>query len=261
METWLAGELMTVLGKWEGLTMRGPSMRPERSNCEMLCRLPKVVPTAMPISRVVASLISSLLSSMASLAAEQTSLVLRSRSRSPFFPISARGSNSASSPACCTRKGVVSKSVMGRVPEAPRASPSQNASLPVPIEESTPMPVMTILRSISSLHAQPAVHLDHLARDIPGSVAQQEQHGRRHVLRRAEPPEGDHLQSFLPELFPELRRHIRTDESGRDRVHPDIIGRHLFRQRLGKADHTGLRGGIVHLASHGADPADRGDVH
>src|SRR5512139_2960354 len=80
METWLAGELMTVLGKWEGLTMRGPSMRPERSNCEMLCRLPKVVPTAMPISRVVASLISSLLSSMASLAAEQTSLVLRSRS-------------------------------------------------------------------------------------------------------------------------------------------------------------------------------------
>ena len=36
METWLAGELSTVLGKCEGLTERGPSIRPERSNCEML---------------------------------------------------------------------------------------------------------------------------------------------------------------------------------------------------------------------------------
>jgi len=36
METWLAGELMTVFGKCDGFTNRGPSIRPERSNCAML---------------------------------------------------------------------------------------------------------------------------------------------------------------------------------------------------------------------------------
>jgi len=85
IDTWLAGELMTVFGKCEGLTNRGPSMRPDRSNCEMLWRLPNVVPMETPIEWVLSSVISILLSSIASLAAEQINRVLLSRSRSPFF--------------------------------------------------------------------------------------------------------------------------------------------------------------------------------
>ena len=44
-----AGELPTVLGKIEGLTYLGPSVKDSRSNLDTLLRLPKVVPTETPI--------------------------------------------------------------------------------------------------------------------------------------------------------------------------------------------------------------------
>ena len=87
-------------------------MRPSRSNCEMLWRLPNVVPIETPMECVFSSVIWRLASSIASFAAELISLVLLSRVRSPFLPRNETGSKSLISPAIWTLKGMYQRGLL-----------------------------------------------------------------------------------------------------------------------------------------------------
>ena len=80
------------------------------------------------------------------------------------------------------------------------------------------------------------------------------------VLRRAEPPERNLLEQRLSLLVRQRARHVGVDEARRHAVHRDVAAAELARERLGHADHAGLRRRVVRLPRVAGGADHRGDV-
>jgi hypothetical protein len=135
------------LGKSVGITNCGARIV-SRSKSAMLFIDP-TVPTAMPISSSATTVRRRSRSRIAmsrrsnSVEARRSS-VDRSQDLSPFFPRSGVGSKSGTSAARSRRYSGLWKTRSGRKPFSRRPSAARNASAPIPIEETTLNPVMTL---------------------------------------------------------------------------------------------------------------------
>ena len=160
---------------------------------------------------------------------------------------------------------------------APPAASSRNVlvsdTLRELIRRFTSFSTFTVARSsVQRAHrsrsvARAAGHVDDLAGDEPGALADQEGYGVRHVLGAAGPADRDLADRRLLEVL-EVdadpgrggRRHVGHDEAGRDRVRGDPEPAQLDRERLGEALQAGLGRGVVGLAPvaqrRGAGQAD-----
>lgn len=106
----------------------------------------------------------------------------------------------------------------------------------------------------------PAVHGNHLSRDVACFGGREEADDRRHLLRLAEAAEARGFFQPLPVLFREAVHRRGVDGSGRDRVHQDAKAAHLSGQRPRKPVHAGLGGGVMGLSGKAQEPAGRGNV-
>src|SRR3989338_5786320 len=88
IDTWLAGELITVFGKAAGFTDLGPSLNPCLSNSLIDQTLPSVDPIDTPVFTDISSCkgVAKLASSNANLAADETSFVALSKVLTPLPP-------------------------------------------------------------------------------------------------------------------------------------------------------------------------------
>ena len=114
------------------------------------------------------------------------------------------GSKSWTSAAILTGYSVVSKRAMRLTPDRPARSDSRNGSLPMPMGDTTPMPVTTTRFSsivlgaplicrhlLLLLDAETAVDRQHRSRDERGRVAGQEGHRVGHRLGAADAAQRD----------------------------------------------------------------------
>ena len=85
-------------------------------------------------------------------------------------------------------------------------------------------------------HHHPAIHRQHLARDVAGGRAGQEQHRVGDVFRLAKTVERDLLQNLTPRIFLQPARHVRLDKARRDGVHRDAPRSELARDGLREPD-------------------------
>jgi len=83
--------------------------------------------------------------------------------------------------------------------------------------------------------------VDHGARDVAPAVGQEGRH-LGHFVRPAHSPHGNAGEDAFPDLFRKVRRHVRVDEAGRNRIHKNVPARQLLREGPGE----GVQGGLLH---------------
>src|SRR2546430_1509946 len=115
---------------------------------------------------------------------------------------------------------------------------------------SRPMPTITAAPSLrSSAQHAPPVHVENLARDVPGQLGAQKHDRPCAVLRTRHPAERDGpLDLPLPtSRFARIRDggNLRIDPPRSDAVHVDPTGGELDRERLRKRDDRAFRGRVV----------------
>src|ERR1700733_7942942 len=82
-----------------------------------------------------------------------------------------------------------------------------------------------------------AVHIDLLARDVPGLLGAEEDAGRRNVLGRAQPPQrrpGDHRIDIHGAGVDRAPHHGGVDDAGGNGVHRDLMPRQVEGECLGE---------------------------
>src|SRR3989338_535016 len=151
IDTWLAGEFITVFENNAGLTDLGPFRKASLSNSLIDQTEPIVEPKDTPNSSVSASSNGYFIpaSSIASWEAQSVNLVVLSKLRNPFCPNMSSALKSLISPPNFVRHVLISNNVIGFIPDRPSLSPAQNSFLPIPVEASTPNPVITMRLSIA----------------------------------------------------------------------------------------------------------------
>lgn len=105
-----------------------------------------------------------------------------------------------------------------------------------------------------------AAAVDHLPADIRREIRREEQRDLGHILGRTAAAERDLLVPAFLHLVGQLVGHLGHDEARGDGVGADAARAHLLGDRLGQADHAGLRGRIVTLARVAADTHHRRHV-
>src|SRR6266540_362809 len=116
-------------------------------------------------------------------------------------------------------------------------------------------------REAPRLHVHPAVDPQDLAGHVRCLIAREKSHRVRDVLRRAKTCERNHFHHLRLAGLGEPGRHVGLDVPRRHRVHADVAGGELPRDRLREPDLPRLRRRVRSLAGvpHLAD--DRRDVH
>src|SRR5262245_601947 len=185
-------------------------------------------------------------------------------SASKGFPCRCSAAASAGSPASSWRpvwKTVVSK------PRERRPWTTRGPLGPVPPITSAFRDAIVVLLSASAIashHREAAVHRDRLAGDVARVLAQEEGHQGRHVFGAADAAQRDRAHEAVEELLavlPDLREERSVGRPRAHAVHPDLVARHLARERLREGDHAALGGGVDRLARR-ADLARVGaEVH
>src|SRR3954467_13041922 len=109
-------------------------------------------------------------------------------------------------------------------------------------------PSVSTSASADLRHYLPAVRRQRRAGDETRIVGGEEHHATRDLLRLTETPDRDQRQNvLLQHILRHRLDHLGVDVAGADRIHGDARPRAFERQRLGKANVAGLRGGIVRL--------------
>src|SRR5262249_4802805 len=146
IDTWPAARLMMAEGMKNGEILRGPPSSSARCSRSMVVNPP--MPDAMntPTSLLFDGVIAKPESSIANCAAAiaywmKTSIFLTS-----FFSMNCSGSKPWTSPAMRVAKFDASNLVMLRTPLVPAVSAAQFASVPMPSDDTRPMPVTTTRR-------------------------------------------------------------------------------------------------------------------
>src|SRR2546430_13242034 len=117
----------------------------------------------------------------------------------------------------------------------------------------------------SSAEHAPPVHVQNLARNVPGQVGAEKHDGPRTVLGACHATERDRPLDVLlaPSRVPRIRRrrHLRVDPSRRHAVHVDPARRELDREGLGERDDRALGGRVVGVEGLAPLPRRRRDEH
>jgi hypothetical protein len=143
MDTWPAARLMMAEGMKNGEILRGPPSRSALCSRSIVVNPP--IPDAMntPTRGAIAGVTSSFASSTAKCDAAMAYWMKMSTFLTSFFSMKRSGSKFLTSPAMRAEKSVVSNFVMGAMPLQPMQSASQFASVPMPSDDTSPMPVTT----------------------------------------------------------------------------------------------------------------------
>ncbi len=143
IETWPAARLMMADGMKNGEIFRGPPSSSALCSRSMVVNPPMPdamnTPTRGLISGVTVNPASSTANWLAAIAYwMKTSIFLTS-----FFSMNRNGSKSLTSPAICVANAVASNLVIVPTPLLPAMSACQFASVPMPSDDTRPMPVTT----------------------------------------------------------------------------------------------------------------------
>ena len=98
------------------------------------------------------------------------------------------------------------------------------------------------------LHIHAAVDRDDLAGDVAGQRRSQEQDGRRHLFRPAQPPYGRHGLDAVNATSRKVLGHVRLDKARGHGIDRHALSGDLAGQRHGETDQSGLGHGVVDLA-------------
>jgi hypothetical protein len=126
-----------------GEILRGPPLRSSMCSRSMLVNPPMPEPMKTPTLVAFSAVIGSFASSIANCAAAIANWMKTSIFLTSFFSTHRSGSNSLTSPAIRAEKAEASKWVIGPMPLRPAISACQLASVPIPIGDTSPMPVIT----------------------------------------------------------------------------------------------------------------------
>src|SRR5262249_42007492 len=94
-----------------------------------------------------------------------------------------------------------------------------------------------------------AAHAHHLAGDVVGLRAGEEQYSVRDFLRFGEAPEGDGLEEGLAQLLRAGGKHRRIGRTRTYAIDVDRVSGHLARERLGESNKPTFGAGINGLAA------------
>src|SRR5437016_7909155 len=149
IDTWPAARLMMADGMKKGEILRGPPSRSALCSRSIVVNPP--IPEAMntPVRGCNSGVISRPASSMANCDAAiaywmKTSIFLTS-----FFSMNRSGSKPCTSPAIWVANCAASNFVMVAIPLRPALSAAQFASVPIPSDDTRPMPVTTTRRVLA----------------------------------------------------------------------------------------------------------------
>src|SRR4051794_29504283 len=115
-------------------------------------------------------------------------------------------------------------------------------------------------RRPSRLCGEPAVDDEDMAGDEPRLLGGEEQDGGGDVLGLAETPERRATADLRELLVVEANAHLRAQVAGRHRVHRDLAGAELARERAREAVEGCLRRAVDGQAAVARHPGDGGDV-
>src|SRR6185503_17719813 len=146
IETWPAARLMIADGMKKGEILRGPPSRSALCSRSIVVNPPMPeamkTPTRSAFSFVIGTFASSIANCEAAIAYwMKTSIFLTS-----FFSMNCSGSNPRTSPAIWVANCEASNFVIVSTPLRPALSPAQFASVPIPSDDTRPMPVTTTRR-------------------------------------------------------------------------------------------------------------------
>src|SRR5688572_1217341 len=143
IDTWPAARLMIADGMKKGEILRGPPSRSALCSRSIVVNPP--IPEAMntPTRGASSGVTSSFASSTANCDAAMAYWMKMSTFLTSFFSMKRSGSKPLTSPAMRAEKSVVSNLVIGPMPLRPRQSASQFGSVPMPSDDTRPMPVTT----------------------------------------------------------------------------------------------------------------------
>src|ERR1700694_1170518 len=142
---------------------------------------------------------------------------------------------------------------LGSQPSATSAPARANAiAVAAPMPDAAPVTraARPFRSHTDSEHHVAAVGPQGLANVIGGVVRSEEDGGRRHLVRLAEPADGKLAALLVLPLVGLIFHHVGEDRPRRDRVNPHALGRHLARERLRKCENAALARAVVnHLVS------------
>src|SRR5690606_31877514 len=110
-------------------------------------------------------------------------------------------------------------------------------------------------RASHSAHVHATVHRHRSSSDIGSTVRSQESDDLGNFFRLTETPQRNLPQQGVTLSFRQLARHVRIDESRRNRVHSDAPRAHLARQGTTETLQPRLSRGVVYLpgVAHGTN--------
>src|SRR5207302_150457 len=88
-------------------------------------------------------------------------------------------------------------------------------------------------------HHHPAIHDDHLPRNVAGEVGGEKEHGPGDIAAQAEPSQRDVIEEVLLGLRGNPASQLRIDIARRHGVHQHVAGGQVLRHRLGESDQAG----------------------
>src|SRR5438876_10632889 len=151
IETWPAARLMIAEGMKKGEIFRGPPSRNALCSRSIVVNPPMPDAISTPTRVSLAGVMASAESAMAPSAAAMANWMKMSIFLTSFLSMNCSGSNSFTSPAIRVEKPDASKRVIGPIPLRPAQSASQFASVPMPSDDTNPIPVTTTRRMLVML--------------------------------------------------------------------------------------------------------------
>jgi hypothetical protein len=143
IETWPAARLMIAEGMKNGEILRGPPFSSASCSRSMVMNPPMPDPIYTPTFGALSAVICSFESSIANCDAAIAYWMKRSIFLTSFFSMNCSGSKPFTSAAMRAAKALTSNLVMCPTPLVPASSAVQFAPVPMPSDDTRPMPVMT----------------------------------------------------------------------------------------------------------------------